>query len=421
MAAISMSEPQRVKDAPIFIFSTMRAGSTLLRAIFDAHPDVWSPPELRLGELCARLYHSTYWSWPAQDGHKARDARGIEEARGYVGGLMEAMTARYGKKIWCEKCPLSVIHLPLLERVFPEARFVWLTRNCVDVAHSCLEITWVADRFIPQLAEYISRDPDRLPAAMARYWVDINRTLLEGERRAPGRWRRVSYEKIIAHPQETLEPLFTGLGLAWSDTLLNACFDSEHRDGPGDFKFRYTRQIHDRSIGKGSRFRRDQFPEDVLLKADTLSRELGYPPIGESSASAGPDEDQASRVDALVKDILPRFSARAPENGLRGQLVVEVGPKRWLADLSSGDWTEAPHKTEADTSVFVQPEDLAAIVRGDANAADLLSEGKLIVAGSLQKAYDFFTLLVSGLSGEKPVNRRSACQEKVERTITAAD
>lgn len=41
---------------PIFILCCERSDSSLLRYILDTHPDIASPAELNLGELCRSLY-----------------------------------------------------------------------------------------------------------------------------------------------------------------------------------------------------------------------------------------------------------------------------------------------------------------------------------------------------------------------------
>ena len=43
--------------APIFIICCERSGSSLLRYIIDTHPDIASPAELNLGEVCRSLYY----------------------------------------------------------------------------------------------------------------------------------------------------------------------------------------------------------------------------------------------------------------------------------------------------------------------------------------------------------------------------
>src|ERR1700722_838384 len=42
-------------DAPAFILTTSRSGSTLLRFIIDSHPDFVCPPETNLAGACAHL------------------------------------------------------------------------------------------------------------------------------------------------------------------------------------------------------------------------------------------------------------------------------------------------------------------------------------------------------------------------------
>lgn len=388
-------------QAPIFLLSSIRAGSTLLRCILDAHPDVWGPPELRLGALCCASYHTAYWSGPgARRTQNLDDVAALDYVRRTVGALMAAGTAARGKKIWCEKSPQNWTHLPLLEKIFPDARFILISRNCLDVVHSCLELVWLSDRLLPELAAYILRTPDRLPAALARYWIDTNHRILECERRTGNRFHRVRYEDIVARPSETLRALFASLGLSWSDDLVASSFEDGHGDGPGDFKFRYTRNIHGRSVGKGSRFRRDQFPSDVLAQADELSRELGYPAIGEEILCGAPESDgaHAGAPDDLLTSAVPAFLSRAPAQEMRGRVLIGIGQHLWLAELGTGRWSRVPAMTEADATILVEEDLLGAIVAGKANPADLFAEGKLIIRGRLQTAYDLLNVLVPGAS-----------------------
>lgn len=163
-------------------------------------PDVWSPPELYLGDLCAACHHAAYWTDLSGERAEDRNAGALEYVRRTVGSFMAANTNARGKKLWCEKSPRNWKHLPLLENVFPEARFVWLSRNCLDVIHSCMEIVWLRDQVLPELTSHVARDPERLPAAMLRYWVDTNRRFLDCEGRTGDRCHRVRYEDIVLRP-----------------------------------------------------------------------------------------------------------------------------------------------------------------------------------------------------------------------------
>src|SRR5271168_4192255 len=45
---------------PVFVLCNGRSGSTLLRFLLDAHPDLACPPETNVPSLCAQL--ATVWS-----------------------------------------------------------------------------------------------------------------------------------------------------------------------------------------------------------------------------------------------------------------------------------------------------------------------------------------------------------------------
>ena len=44
---------------PVFVICAGRSGSTLLRFLLDAHPDLACPPETRLPAMCAQI--ATVW------------------------------------------------------------------------------------------------------------------------------------------------------------------------------------------------------------------------------------------------------------------------------------------------------------------------------------------------------------------------
>lgn len=53
-------EPAVACEDPVFVLCTGRSGSTLVRFLLDAHPDLACPPETRLPWLCTQL--ATAWS-----------------------------------------------------------------------------------------------------------------------------------------------------------------------------------------------------------------------------------------------------------------------------------------------------------------------------------------------------------------------
>jgi len=54
------TQPRHAPDAPVFVLCNGRSGSTLLRFLLDAHPELACPPETNLPVMASQL--ATVWS-----------------------------------------------------------------------------------------------------------------------------------------------------------------------------------------------------------------------------------------------------------------------------------------------------------------------------------------------------------------------
>src|SRR5713226_3921591 len=111
---------------PVFVLCCGRSGSTLLRFLLDAHPDLACPPEMKLPEVFARLtgLWSTIEAFPLSDG-SGKVTAGIPAAA--VAGIRHTMDlvvgpylARRGKKRFCDKNLGTEYYADLLLSVYPE-------------------------------------------------------------------------------------------------------------------------------------------------------------------------------------------------------------------------------------------------------------------------------------------------------------
>src|SRR5204863_448593 len=148
-----------------FIVACGRSGTTMLRVMFEQHPDMAIPPEsyfpvsfwrrreryrvedgIDLGAMAEDLgRHDRFLAWRLDPTvvreRLAGAARGRPEAVGRVDALH---AAAHGKTRDGDKTPPFLMPLPLLAREFPEARFVHLVRDGRDVVLSLRE-----QRFAP--------------------------------------------------------------------------------------------------------------------------------------------------------------------------------------------------------------------------------------------------------------------------------
>ena len=87
-----------------------RSGTTLLRRLLDAHPDIAAPPELHLFGACARFLRSERNAAGLDIGVLSGlafagfpDDEVLSALRAFAFGFLDDYAARHGKRRWVEK------------------------------------------------------------------------------------------------------------------------------------------------------------------------------------------------------------------------------------------------------------------------------------------------------------------------------
>jgi protein-tyrosine sulfotransferase len=379
-----------------FILSTARSGSTLLRYILDTHPEISSPAETFLGQLCRDLYltvNHTKGEVAAAQG-KTKDQFVLGEVRRIVLDLMNSYARAKNKSMWCEKTPANVNHMDLLMGVFPEAKYICLYRNCMDVVHSHIEAN--LHGWYPDLVRYIHRSPENIIGAMVENWVDKTGRILKFELAHTANCFRLKYESLVFDPHASMKSLFAFLSVEWNPSVLDAVFSSRHDVGFGDVKIRFSRKIIRNSVGKGSKLPRRAIPDDLLEKANHLLARLDYPVIGPewdftpSPYHAEREVEQVACADA-VKQV---FTSHIPQRvrrqikrlrGVRGAIkfiIPELGGMGWMVDLTGEAGHPVPGGSAADCTIMISADDLMNVVSGRSNAGEAFLQGKVKISGN---------------------------------------
>jgi hypothetical protein len=210
-----MPEPMPV------IVGAPRSGTTLLRMMIDAHPEVAIPPETgflpALAELdpgadSARMAWEIitgFPTWPdfSLDPLHLRSALAAlspaspaEAARAFY----RLYAARHGKHQWGDKTPSYDVQIDRIAGLLPEARFIHLIRDGRDVLVSVRHL-WF-------------RPGDTVEACAADWAGRIARTRALGAE--VGRYLEVRYEALVRAPEETLRDVCRFVGLTFEPAML---------------------------------------------------------------------------------------------------------------------------------------------------------------------------------------------------------
>ncbi len=216
-------KPQEV--FPVVVGSG-RSGTTLLRTILDAHPDLAMAHEPQfMGSVVRQARRFAGVPFPTADFidtiYRNPNFRRLELDRASVtealegsppDGLAEAVRSVFSlyadqqdKRWYGDKTPGYVIQIPELAALFPEIRFIHMIRDGRNVA-----LSYVERPFGPSTI-----------AEGALYWrsrVDRGRTA--GAALGPERYTEVRYEDLVAHPEREVKRLCGFLSLEWNADML---------------------------------------------------------------------------------------------------------------------------------------------------------------------------------------------------------
>jgi hypothetical protein len=323
---------------PVFVLCNARSGSTLLRFLLDAHPELACPPETNLPVLCGQL--ATVWS--LIEGAPLSQNRGDEPPNipdAAITGVKETMDRmvgsyldRKGKKRYCDKSLGTARLADLLLRVYPEAQFICLYRHPADVIASGMEACpWGLNGY--GFDGYIASTPGNAVLAMARFWADNTALTMAAEEKYPDRCVRVRYEDLVTDPEATAERVFQFLGAAAAPGISQACFSEEReRFGPGDHKIWYTGEVSPQSVGRGWSIPTALIGPQLLATMRELTDKLGYVPMDDDwGTSARPADLRLPPADPDAEPAGPDADSVAPDTaaGLAeaGAGTVTVPPR----------------------------------------------------------------------------------------------
>jgi hypothetical protein len=209
---------------PIFVVGCPRSGTTLVQCILSASSHAFSLPEthffswalpvlgvtpstrLAVADLRAAraaLESEAEFSLPAEFWSELESRTGLCALDVFVAAVEHCCPEPGLRAI--EKTPRHVLHLDTIGNAFPDAAFVNVVRDPLDVASSLLGVPFESSR---SMLSYAQRWTESIEAARAYSATH------------PGRLETVIYEALVREPEAQVRRLCAFLDLPYEPTML---------------------------------------------------------------------------------------------------------------------------------------------------------------------------------------------------------
>ena len=193
---------------PTFLIGFPRSGTTLLDTILRTHSDIDVAEELpMLKKMNESLGYVSNISMIENIDNKTAEIASsfyLEELKKYI---------EVGKKkIVIDKLPLNILQLPLINQIFPNAKFIMALRHPLDCVLSCWMQNFKLNHAmanmvdLDRIVDFYCTTMEILKFSQERYSLDIH---------------RIHYEKLVLEFEGNVSKLLTFLNLKWEKGLIN--------------------------------------------------------------------------------------------------------------------------------------------------------------------------------------------------------
>ena len=281
---------QRVLERPIFIIGCPRSGTTLLFSLLSHSEHLWSlhSESHHIWELVVPIYRQGFFG---SNRATAEDATpGVRDfvTRSFLHLLKPGSPELVEKPAvrMVEKTPRNVYRVPFLRALFPDAAFVFLTRDGRDNISSLMEGWKHPERFgtwdLPPgftIKGYQGRkwcfalppgweelNGCSLAEVCAYQWTSANEAILASlAELPPSSFVRVRYEDLFNHPYRVIEQLAAFLDIPFTGKLREAAANPPVVNTTSPPKLGKWRDKHFEEISA------------ILPKIEPTLKRLGYP------------------------------------------------------------------------------------------------------------------------------------------------
>lgn len=196
----------RLPDRQVFLIGCYNSGTTILRDILRAHPDVSGMPregvrftnvfpDMQQGGWVRMAYKNR--EMPASNASSAQARKQLDRDWGYW--------SKSKNGVFLEKSITHSYRLEFLQRTFPAAKFILISRDGYCSTEGVLR------RAAPQGSAVDQVGSEYSAGLCAEQWVSINTKLLAAKNNA--NTTMIRFEDFVSKPYETVSDLLAFIGV----------------------------------------------------------------------------------------------------------------------------------------------------------------------------------------------------------------
>jgi len=268
----------------IFIGGVPRSGTTLMRAMLDAHPDVRCGQETRV--IPRILQMRQHWMKSKKETLRLEEAGVDKEVlNSAIASFCLEVIARHGEPAprLCNKDPLTLKSADYLSELFPQAKFIFMVRDGRATVHSIISRQVTITGF--DLTSY---------RQCLQRWNNAIATMYDQcQLVGSDRCMMVYYEQLVLHPAHWMREILEFLDVPWNESVLH---HEDHINKPGGVLLSKVERSSDQVIKpvnvEALTKWVGQMPQDVVADMAELApmlAKLGYDPNANPPNYGSPD------------------------------------------------------------------------------------------------------------------------------------
>ncbi|KAJ8681358.1 hypothetical protein QAD02_017145 [Eretmocerus hayati] len=269
----------------IFIGGVPRSGTTLMRAMMDAHPEIRCGQETRVVPRILQM--RSHWLKSERESVRLEEAGVSKEVMdSAIAAFCLEVIVRHGEPAsrLCNKDPLTLKMGSYVLELFPNAKFIFMIRDGRATVHSIISRKVTITGF--DLSSYRQ--------CMIKWNQAISVMYKQCRELGPDKCLTVPYEQLVLHPREWMRKILDYLDVPWNESVLH---HEEFIDKPGGVPLSKVERSSDQVIKPVNTEALTkwvgQIPEDVVRDMADIAPMLsvfGYDPYANPPDYGAPDK-----------------------------------------------------------------------------------------------------------------------------------